>query len=43
MLISVFPTITFLVGVACLFFYAIDKKMEVKLESELSERRKTKS
>lgn len=41
LLISVFPTITFLVGVACLFFYAIDKKMEVKIETELNERRKT--
>ena len=41
LLISVFPTITFLIGVACLFFYAIDKKMEVKIETELSERRKT--
>jgi sugar (glycoside-pentoside-hexuronide) transporter len=41
MLVSVFPTITFLAGVACLFFYAIDKKMEVKIETELTERRKT--
>ncbi len=37
---SVFPFITFMVGVGCLFFYAIDKKMEVKIETELSERRK---
>ena len=41
MLVSVFPTITFLVGVACLFFYAIDKKMEIKIETDLTERRKT--
>ncbi len=41
MLVSVFPTVTFLVGVACLFFYAIDKKMETKIEAELIERRKT--
>jgi Na+/melibiose symporter-like transporter len=40
MLISVFPTITFMVGVACLFFYAINKKMEVQIETELSDRRK---
>jgi Na+/melibiose symporter-like transporter len=40
MLISVFPTVTFMVGVGCLFFYNINKKMEVKIESELSERRK---
>jgi Na+/melibiose symporter-like transporter len=40
MLISVFPTITFMVGVACLFFYAINKKMEVQIETELTDRRK---
>ena len=38
--ISVFPTITFMIGVACLFFYAIDKKKEVQIEKELSTRRK---
>jgi Na+/melibiose symporter-like transporter len=41
MLMSVYPTATFFVSVACLFFYAIDKKMEVKIETDLSERRKT--
>ena len=40
MSISVFPTITFMVGVACLFFYAIDKKTEVRIEKELIDRRK---
>ncbi len=40
LLISVFPTITFMVGVACLFFYAIDKKMEVRIETDLVKRRK---
>jgi Na+/melibiose symporter-like transporter len=40
MLISVYPTLTFLAGVACLFFYAIDKKMEVRIETELTDRRK---
>lgn len=42
LLISVFPTITFMAGVACLFFYAIDKKMETTIESDLIERRKVK-
>ncbi|MFO7671588.1 MAG: MFS transporter, partial [Bacteroidales bacterium] len=41
LMVSVFPTITFMVGVACLFFYAIDKRTEVQLERELSDRRKT--
>ena len=40
LMMSVFPTLTFMVGVGCLFFYAIDKKMEVELENELSARRK---
>lgn len=40
MLVSVFPSITFLIGVGLLFFYVIDKKMEVKIEAELKERRK---
>lgn len=39
LLISVFPTITFMAGVACLFFYAINKKKEVQIEKELTERR----
>ena len=40
LMMSVFPTITFMIGVGCLFFYAIDKKTEVQLEKELTERRK---
>ncbi len=36
LLISVFPTITFMLGFTCLFFYAIDKKKEVQIEKELS-------
>jgi Na+/melibiose symporter-like transporter len=40
LLVSVFPTITFMVGIGCLFFYAINKKMEVRIETELSERRR---
>lgn len=39
MLVSIYPSITFLLGVALLFFYVIDKKMEVKIESDLKERR----
>jgi Na+/melibiose symporter-like transporter len=39
MLVSVFPSIPFFIGVGLLFFYAIDKKMEVKIEAELKERR----
>ncbi len=39
MLVSIYPAIPFLIGVALLFFYVIDKKMEVKIESELEKRR----
>jgi len=39
MLVSIFPAIPFLIAVGLLFFYEIDKKMEVKLEAELKERR----
>lgn len=37
--VSVFPALTFFIAIACLFFYAIDKKMEVKIEKELNSRR----
>ena len=37
--VSVFPTLTFFVGVACLFFYEIDKAKEVQIEKALNERR----
>jgi Na+/melibiose symporter-like transporter len=40
MLVSVFPAIPFLIGVALLSFYEINKKMEVQIESDLKERRK---
>ena len=40
LMMSVFPTVTFMIGFSCLFFYSIDKKTEVQLEKELSERRK---
>ena len=35
LLVSIFPAIPFLVGVALLFFYAIDKNMESQIEIEL--------
>jgi Na+/melibiose symporter-like transporter len=38
-LVSIYPSIPFLVGVVLLFFYFIDKKVEVKIETELKERR----
>lgn len=37
--ISIFPALTFLISVIALFFYSIDKKMEVQIENALSERR----
>ena len=39
MLVSVFPSIFFLIGVGLLFFYEINKKMEVQIEKDLAERR----
>ncbi|GEL11426.1 sugar (Glycoside-Pentoside-Hexuronide) transporter [Flavobacterium glycines] len=39
LLISVFPSVPFLIGVGILFFYEINKKMELQIESELKERR----
>lgn len=37
--VSVFPTITFMISVACLFFYEINKKTEVMIEKDLTARR----
>jgi glycoside/pentoside/hexuronide:cation symporter, GPH family len=37
--LSIYPMLTFFVSVACLFFYEINKKMEVRLQEELSARR----
>ncbi len=37
--VSVFPGIIFILGVACLFFYGINKNMETQIESELNLRR----
>ncbi|MBP4136780.1 MFS transporter [Flavobacterium geliluteum] len=39
LLVSIFPAMPFLIGVALLFFYKINKKMEVQIESDLKERR----
>ncbi|MCX6237321.1 MAG: MFS transporter [Bacteroidia bacterium] len=39
LLVSIYPSIPFLIGVGLLFFYVIDKKMEVKIEKELKARR----
>jgi Na+/melibiose symporter-like transporter len=39
MLVSIYPAIPFLIAVGLLFFYEIDKKMEVQLEADLKERR----
>ncbi|MBX2945067.1 MAG: glycoside-pentoside-hexuronide (GPH):cation symporter [Cyclobacteriaceae bacterium] len=40
LLVSIFPSIPFLIGAGLLFFYEINKKMEVQIESELNARRK---
>ncbi len=39
MLVSIYPAIPFLIGVGLLFFYEINKKMEVQIETDLNERR----
>lgn len=39
LLVSIFPAIPFLIGVALLFFYKINKKMEVQIEADLKQRR----
>ncbi len=39
MLVSVYPSIPFILSASLLFFYVIDKKMEKTIESELSQRR----
>jgi Na+/melibiose symporter-like transporter len=37
---SIFPAITFGIFVICLFFYPINKNLEIKITDELAERRK---
>jgi len=39
LLVSIYPAIPFLMGAALLFFYKINKKMEVQIESDLKQRR----
>lgn len=39
MLVSIYPAIPFIIGAGLMFFYKIDKKMEVKIENDLKERR----
>jgi Na+/melibiose symporter-like transporter len=39
LLVSIFPAIPFLVAVGLLFFYEINKKMELQIEADLKERR----
>ena len=39
LLVSIFPAIPFFVGAGLLFFYEINKKMEVEIETELNKRR----
>ncbi len=39
MLISIYPAIPFLMAVGLLFFYVIDKKMELRIESDLKQKR----
>ncbi|MFV0505720.1 MAG: MFS transporter [Bacteroidales bacterium] len=38
LMVSVIPTVTFLIAISCMFFYEIDKKMEVEIEEELKKR-----
>ncbi len=39
MLVSIYPSIPFLIGAGLLFFYKINKKMEVQIERDLKQRR----
>ena len=39
MLVSVYPSIPFLIGASLLFFYIINKKMEVQIENDLKQKR----
>lgn len=41
MLVSIYPAIPFLIAVALLFFYEINKKMETQIESDLKASRST--
>ncbi len=39
LLVSIFPAIPFIIGVGLLFFYEINKEMEVQIEADLKQRR----
>lgn len=39
LLVSIFPSIPFLIGASLLFFYEINKKMETQIEADLKQRR----
>jgi GPH family glycoside/pentoside/hexuronide:cation symporter len=39
--VSVFASLPFFIAVACMFLYAINKPLEMKIEAELNERRKS--
>ena len=39
LLVSIYPSIPFLIGAGLLFFYEINKKKEVQIESDLKQRR----
>ena len=39
MLVSIYPAIPFLIGIGLLFFYEINKKMELQIETDLKSRR----
>ena len=39
LLVSIFPSIPFLIAIGLLLLYEIDKKKEVKIELDLKERR----
>ncbi|TDD99512.1 MFS transporter [Flavobacterium cellulosilyticum] len=39
LLVSIIPSIPFIIGVGLLFFYEINKKMEVEIEADLKKRR----
>lgn len=38
---SIYPAITFFLGVVALFYYGIDKKLNIEIQDELAERRKS--
>ena len=38
--VSIFPAVTFAIAVVCLFFYRIDKHLEIRITDELAERRR---